>query len=246
LKQEFINQDRWDRSYDLLQLRVAPPDDPIRSWLEQQVPPGRGRCIELGCFPGRYLAVLGELGYEVNGIDRTPRITPDLRDWMQAQGYRVGEFTCGDVFANPVGGPYDIVCSFGLIEHFGQWKELLELHARMVAKNGLLVVSTPNFRGAYQRLLHQWLDPVNLAEHNLEAMQPMRWSEIAQALGFEVQMCGYIGPYDFWVGPQPRSILQKIVVRALGRLKPFGRCLPHNVGTYAPYCGMVARRTGRA
>ena len=159
MKKDYTTQESWDRGYDSLKLVIAPPEDAIRVWLEKHVPPGRGRCLELGCFPGRYLAVLGELGYEVNGVDRTPRITPDLRDWMRAQGYRVGELTCGDVFAHTTGGPYDIVCSFGLIEHFGHWQELFELHARLVANNGLLIVSTPNFSGLYQRLLHQWLDP---------------------------------------------------------------------------------------
>lgn len=242
-KKDFTTQERWDRGYEGLKLQIAPPADPIRGWIEKQVPRGQGRCLELGCFPGRYLAVLGELGYEVNGVDRTPRITPELREWMRAQGYRVGEFSCDDVFTHPYSGSFDVVCSFGLIEHFSHWRELLEIHARLVADDGLLVVSTPNFRGTYQRILHQWLDPANLAEHNLEAMQPKLWAETVRALGFEIQMCGYIGPYDFWVGLQSRPMWQKLVLKCLRRLEPIGRCLPDNVGMYAPYCGLVARRS---
>jgi hypothetical protein len=186
--------------------------------------------------------VFGEQGYQVHGIDRTPRITPDLRDWMRKQGYRVGEFTCADVFTHSFDRQYEVVCLFGLIGHFSHWPDLLRIHAKLVKPNGLLMVSTPNFRGFYQRKLHEWLDQANLAEHNFEAMQPELWAEIVRPLGFEVQMCSYIGPYNFWVGAQPRSLLQKAVLKVLHRLKPWGCCLPDNVGSYAPYCGLVARR----
>ncbi|HEX5222715.1 MAG TPA: class I SAM-dependent methyltransferase [Verrucomicrobiae bacterium] len=244
MNKEFIDQDRWDQSYEQLQLSIAPPDDPIRKWVEKFTPPagGSGSCLELGCFPGRYLAVFAELGFEVHGLDRTPRITPDLRDWMHQQGYAVGEFICGNVFQHAFSRQYDVVCSFGLIEHFSNWAELLEIHARLVTPGGTLIVSAPNFRGFYQRKLHEWFDPVNLAEHNLDAMHPKRWADTIRPLGFAVEMCGYIGPYDFWVGAQPRAAWQVLAIKVLRRLKLLGRCLPDNVGFYAPYCGLVARR----
>lgn len=242
MKHDFISQERWDQGYESLPLEIAPPGDPIRTWLEKYVPPGRGSCIELGCFPGRYLAVLGELGYEVHGIDRTPRITPDLRDWMRDEGYRIGEFTCGDVFTHPYGRQYDVVCSFGLIEHFGQWAELVKIHAKLVLNGGLLVLSTPNFRGWFQRVMHEWLDPANLAEHNLEAMLPSRWADVIQPLGFEIVACGYIGPFDFWTATQTRPRSQEFTLKIIRRAKRLGRWLPDNIGIYAPYCALVARK----
>jgi L-malate glycosyltransferase len=242
VSKDFTTQERWDQSYESVRFEVAPVGDPIRDWLEKFIPPVPGSCFELGCFPGRYLAVFGERGYELHGIDRTPRITPDLCEWMRKQGYPVGKFTCGDVFTHPFDRQYEVVCSFGLIEHFGHWPELLQIHARLVKPGGLLIVSTPNFRGLYQRKLHQWLDQANLAEHNLDAMQPGRWAELVRPLGFDVTMCGYIGPYDFWVGSGSRPKWERAILKGLRMLKPLGRCLPDNVGLYAPYCGLVARR----
>ena len=241
-KKDFITQDRWDQGYEKLALQVAPPADPIRRWLEKHIPRGKGTCLEFGCFPGRYLAVLGEMGYEVNGIDLTPRLERDLPDWMRAQGYRTGEFIQADVFQHSFAKNYDVVCSFGLIEHFAHWPELVEKHAQLVRPGGWLALSTPNFRGALQQSLHRWLDPVNLAEHNLEAMQPKHWAELVQGLGFEIVMCGYIGPFDFWVGNQSRSSFQHFTLKVIRRLKMIGRALPDNVGFYAPYCGLVARK----
>lgn len=245
MKEDFITQGRWDTGYEQLDLQPASEDDQIRVWLEKFVPPGNGECLEIGCFPGRYLAVLAELGYEVHGIDRTPRVTPDLRDWMRSQGHRTGEFVRGDVFLHTFDRQFDVVCSFGFIEHFNRWPELVQLHAHLVKDRGWLALSTPNFRGGLQRFLHQQLDAVNLAEHNLDAMQPQRWSQIVQAMGFEIVMCGYIGPFDLWVGPyQSRSLLQRIALEGIRRMKPLIRCLPDNVGAYAPYCGLIARKLG--
>ena len=241
-KNDFTTQERWDRSYEQFDLQVAPPDDPIRRWVERYLPRGSGSCLEFGCFPGRYLAAIGEMGYEVNGIDLTPRLEKDLPNWMRAQGYRTGEFFRADVFTHPFAKQYDVVCSFGLIEHFVRWPELVERHARLVRAGGWLVLSTPNFRGTFQRWMHQWLDAANLAEHNLDAMQPQRWAELVQPLGFTPVMCGHIGPFDFWTGPQERPSFQRFTLKVIRRLKPLGRVLPDNVGCYAPYCGLVARK----
>ena len=41
-----------------------PVPERVRDWLERHVPRGTGSAVELGCVPGNYLAVLGELGYE--------------------------------------------------------------------------------------------------------------------------------------------------------------------------------------
>jgi len=241
-KTDFIAQERWDQGYEKLALQVAPPDDPIRRWLQKYIPRGTGTCLEFGCFPGRYLAVLGEFGYEVNGIDLTPRLERDLPNWMRAQGYRTGQFIQADVFTHQFEKTYDVVCSFGLIEHFAQWPELVERHASLVRPGGWLALSTPNFRGALQQGLHRWLDSVNLAEHNLEAMQPRLWAERVKRLGLEVVMCGHLGPFDFWVGSQPRSFFQQTSLKVILRLKRIGRLLPDDVGLYAPYCGLIARK----
>ena len=176
----FCEQRLWDEGYVKSDLFVAPPDDLIRRWLQKNIPPGQGSCLELGCFPGRYLAVFGELGYEVNGIDLTPRVELDLKPWLQQRGYQVGELIRDDVFTHPFGRRYDIVCSFGLIEHFEDWPGLLRRHAELVAEGGTLIVSTPNFRTGIQGLLHRWCDQENLGRHNLAAMFPDKWAQVAR------------------------------------------------------------------
>ncbi len=239
----FTTQKRWDESYVGLKLEIAPPQDAVRTWIEQWVAPGQGDCLELGCFPGRYLAVLGELGYELNGVDLTPRVESDLPDWLGQQGYRLGNFCRADIFQHDFRRQYDVVCSFGLVEHFGQWAELIQAHARLVKPKGLLLVATPNFRGWAQRLLHEWLDRANLAEHNLEAMQPAQWSAQVAAMGFSVLSCGWFGRVDFWSNPDPnRSLVKRAALRGVRKMLPVLRWLPEGFASYSPYCGLAARK----
>jgi SAM-dependent methyltransferase len=238
----FYEQRLWDEGYVQAELFVAPPDDLIRRWLQKHVPPGQGSCLELGCFPGRYLAVFGELGYEVNGIDLTPRVELDLKPWLQRRGYRVGEFIRDDVFTHTFGRRYDIVCSFGLIEHFEDWPGLLRRHAELVAEGGTLIVSTPNFRGGIQRLLHRWCDQENFYRHNLAAMFPDKWAQVAQAQNFEVIEAGCVGSFDFWYGAQRRNLLQKTVVKTVRRSVSWAQKLPLNNPAFAPFFGLIARK----
>ncbi len=78
---------------------------------------------------------------------------------------------------------YDVVCSFGLIEHFSNWAELLRGMRIMSRPGAWLVVSTPNFRGWFQQAFHRLVDRVNFDRHNLDAMQPARVGKSNPAAG---------------------------------------------------------------
>lgn len=59
----------------------------------------------------------------------------------------------------------DVVSSFGFIEHFTNWREVLAKHAEPVADDGHLIIEAPNFTGAFQRWLHVNFDKANSARH---------------------------------------------------------------------------------
>ena len=240
-----LPQSDWDASYSASELWTAPPGDPIRIWIEKFIPKSQGTCLELGCFPGRFLAVFGELGYELHGIDLTPRVETDLKYWLKSKGYLIGEIVRDDVWTYPFARKFDVVCSFGLIEHFVEWEKLIALQSELVADGGWLVLSTPNFRGRVQNLFHRWFDKENLEKHNLDAMRPERWKQIVQPLGFEMVNAGYLGPFDMWCGPGKRNAFQKFVVKVVRRLIPFLQWVPCRSAALAPYCGLIARKVRR-
>jgi SAM-dependent methyltransferase len=234
----------WDRLYANLRLGIAARHKPVRQWIERWVPSGTGTCFEIGCYPGRYLAVFGELGYRLSGIDQSSRVLDRLPQWLNSRGYRLGSFHNEDFFEfhQRTKERFQVVCSFGFIEHFSDWRTVLEMHAGLVGSGGLLVVSVPNFRGAVQRRLRELLDHDNLSRHNLATMAPQEWAAHLEPLGFEVQFAGSFGRFDFWSDSE-LSLWRRTGVLGVKALLPLLRLLPES-GLYSPHCGIIARRAG--
>ena len=108
-------QEYWDRTYHKTQFAVAPEGHTLRRWIEAWVPPDpHASAFEVGCYPGRFLAVLGERGYELNGIDTMDDVG-EMADWMRSQGYRVGAIAGGDFFDVGPERRFDVVLSLGFI-----------------------------------------------------------------------------------------------------------------------------------
>ena len=239
---DFVEQTYWDKSYQQIQFTTLPESDPIKIWLNTFIPKGNGTCIEVGCFPGGILSCFGEIGYELHGIDLTPRIEHDLPIWLNSKGYHVGKFTREDFTRFNPKTEYDIVASFGFIEHFSDWQAILLKHASLVKKGGLLVVEAPNFRGLVQRLLHFLFDKKNYERHNIDSMKPDEWGKIANDLGFEVIFCGFFGNFLFWADDYKRNWAQKITINLIqSATKRILKKLP-NSRAYSPFCGLICRR----
>ena len=233
----------WDRSYETHALAAAATDDPLRRWLESRMRGHRGSCLELGCFPGRFLAVMGELGFELHGVDLTPRVATDLVPWLAGRGHRLGRFARADLFRYPYPQRYDVVCSFGVIEHFADWPAFLSHQAGLVAPGGIIVVTAPNFRGFVQRALHRWLDRENYDRHCLAAMRPAAWAAHLAGRGWTVLEHGGLGAFDFWVEPAERGPPARAALWLASTLRrPAARILPADASWCSPYLRLIARR----
>ena len=240
-------QSYWDNSYADYHFQAVPKDDVIRVWIEKFVPDaGSGSCFEAGCFPGRYLAIFAAKGYEVNGIDLTPRVTDELPEWFKNQGYRCGLFQRQDFFQFNTSTRFNVVCSFGFIEHFKNWKEVIAKHADLTADNGYVVIVTPNFKGVLQQVIHRYLDSENLKRHYLPSMNPRKWKKILAAHGFEIAYAGYIGTFDFWVDKAPQSFFKKLIYHSLHKYKSLISRFAGTGSFASPYIGIVAKKNSTA
>ncbi len=243
IKNNLAEQSYWDNSYSDYQLTDAANDnDIIKSWIKKFIPANRdGDCFEIGCFPGRYLTFMGKLGYKLNGLDLTPRVVKEFPEWLRSQGYQTGNFSQEDFFAYADTQKYDVVCSFGFIEHFKNWEVVFEKHLSLVKDGGYLVIETPNFKGLFQRWIHYFLDYTNYRRHYIPAMNPVKWAKLCRENGFEVVHHGYIGEFQFWVDEQPTGGWRKKMFEKLIQYYPRLKKLPANKKLYSPYCGIIAR-----
>lgn len=155
--------------------------------------------LEIGCYPGNFMPTISRLGYTVSGIDFHPKLNK-LGEWLNQNNYNCGNLYQGDFFkiAKETNIKYDLVYSLGFIEHFTNWDKVLLMHADLVNKNGLLIITCPNFAGFWQYLYHCIWDKPNLAKHYLPSMNPQKWAFILENNGFEIQYSGYFGGGFFW------------------------------------------------
>lgn len=217
----------------------------IDTFIKKYIPKiSNGTCIEIGSYPGPHLATFGDLGYTLNGIDFHPDNSLSLPIWLNKENYEVGIFQSVDFFEFETNQKYDVVASFGFIEHFINYKEVIEKHASFVANDiGYLIITTPNFRGCLQYFLHKFFDKKNLALHNTESMNPRIWKNILEEAGFEIIYHGYFGNFWFWHGhenlPKWKKKLLWVIERAIPRIR---RILWFQSSIFSAYAGIVARK----
>lgn len=111
--------------------------------------------IELGCGGGNFLPYFQKQykNFEIFGIDNSPegkRIA-----LMRLKGkIPDSNIKLGDILKNPIKNiEFDIVFSFGLIEHFDDPEIALKKHVELLKKDGLLLCFVPNLSGLQGKLL---------------------------------------------------------------------------------------------
>ena len=203
--------------------------------------------LEIGSFPGTLIPIVGRKGYIVHGVDYNSRNGVDLPNWLKSLNLQVGKFWVSDFFTfkYDVVKRFDLVTSFGFIEHFENFDEVIKEHLDLVVAGGKVIITTPNFKGWMQYLPHRIFDNENLKNHFLKSMNPSKWKKILEANGFEVKYYGFFGSYLFWVDPnQKRSKIQKYYLKQTHRLiynlnKVFQKFkIESNI--FSAFCGIVA------
>lgn len=192
-------QKLWNETYSNRPIKLAGTSHPIVQLLKTHIPNRDGNAIELGCCPGTFLGHLGSLGYTLHGIDLAPSIR-EMELSYKAAGLPCGTFVQQDFFDFCRKPPmkYDVVTSYGFIEHFTNYEEVFFLHCRLVNKGGYVVVTFPNFSGNLQFALHSLFDKPNLERHNLNAMDLAPYVRMLESLKFDVLFAGYFGGFSFW------------------------------------------------
>ncbi len=168
--------------------------------------------VEVGCAPGRTMAYFHHhFGYRVAGIDY---VAEDLcRRTLAEGGVEAYRLYAMDFLEELPAERFDVVASFGFVEHFTDLETILARHVALVNPGGYVVVGVPNYRGA-QNLLRRLLDPAALARHNLAAMEPGTIRRILAGLGArEFPYCGHYRTFGVWLD---REDAPRWLCRAVG------------------------------
>lgn len=232
-------EEYWDKHWEGTVFEIAPKNHPIRQWIEREVPnTTTASCIEIGCYPGKFLAVFGEKGYELNGIDSFSNVSP-LSNWFKSKGYRCGYFYETDFLNFTPLIEYDMVCSFGFIEHFENWSEVLDKHLELLKTGGKIIIDVPNFNSLAYYPLYKFLEPKIIKEHVSSGMNLETIRSALIAKGCQINYSGYIGYFYFRFITKHDKFHQNIS-KAINLFRPLFKLFLGSF--YKRYIGIIATK----
>jgi 2-polyprenyl-3-methyl-5-hydroxy-6-metoxy-1,4-benzoquinol methylase len=191
-------------------------------------------CLEVGALPGDFLVYFHERhSYKVTGVDFADS-EQVFHDTMRLNGVSDYEYVNADFLDFRPGRTFDVVASFGFVEHFDDYGAILQRHCDLVGERGYLVVGVPNFRNL-QFVYHSVFDRQNLRIHNLAAMDPSTIHAELTQRGFRRLFVGYWGGLELWREPGLESAFLRLADAAVRRVaNSIGRHVP-NSHLYSPF-----------
>lgn len=200
-------------------------------------------CLEIGCYPGRFLRYFSERFHlEISGLEYVEWCATQCEELLSNVNCRCTVHH-GDLFKWETNDLWDVVSSFGLIEHFEDTRDVIENHARFLAPGGVLVITFPRHDGIYGDIMGA-VAPERLAMHNrMSLQQAVEAVESVDGLHLaEARLLGRIGfgasRLREWLqsrGPVTRAGLgySMRAIESAGRILPNSRLLSPHAGILA-------------
>lgn len=146
--------------------------------------------LEVGCFPGRFLVYFAKrFGYRPSGIDFLAD-TEAIRRHLTEAGVAPGDIVKADFFAFAPERRWDVVSSFGFVEHFDDLDGVVARHAALAKPGGHIVLGVPNLHTVAAQLLMRDV----MSAHNLGTMDPKRIAQACERASCRVLECRYVYP----------------------------------------------------
>ena len=164
--------------------------------LKETLPNVQGEVLEIGCAPGKWLAFMAtEFKLKPNGIEYSEAGMQATTKNFQLLGLTSGRIQTGDFFQIVPDRQFDVVMSFGFIEHFSDVDAVVSRHLQWLKPGGTLILGVPNFRGVYY-FLQKLLDKGILEKHNLDVMCPEYFYHLADCHELKPVAIRYIGSFE--------------------------------------------------
>ena len=167
--------------------------------------------IEIGGFPGRYLAYLAlkydlqptclDYNSDTSQIDATFKI-------MKVKNYHILQ---RDFTKYVPENQYDYLISNGFIEHFKNFDEILDLHTQYLKPEGKMLIMIPNMKG-YIRFYKYLVDYKNLKVHNIRCMSLDVFKQFAKRNNLRIIYLDYHGGFPYNVH-QKLDIIRKFIYK---------------------------------
>lgn len=212
------------------------------------------KMLEVGCANSVWLPYFAkELGFDVTGLDYSELGCESERKVLKNSGVR-GDIMCADFFAPPAEAveKFDVVSSFGVVEHFVPTEGCLKAFARFLKQNGRILTVIPNVQGSIGFLMKLTNRPF-YDKH--VSLSPKTLAAAHEKAGFEVLSSKYVMSNNFYVpnttGLDQNAISTKVknaVLQNLGRFSLVTLALGEKIDLkltsklFSPYIICVGRK----
>ena len=199
--------------------------------------------IELGGFPGYYATYLKKY----QKLDTTLfdyYIHQELiNQLLEKNDLKPGDINIieADLFNYQPEKLYDMVLSFGLIEHFNDTKAIIETHLQFLKLGGVLFITLPNFKSV-NGWVQRNFDKENYDKHNINSMDLQLLKDSCKQLGLKDIEAYYHGRFTVWLeNKAEQSKAAKAIVKAIwvaGKIAT--RIVPVESKSLSPYIVLKA------
>jgi asparagine synthase (glutamine-hydrolysing) len=235
-----------DRSSSFTPWKVA--SSPYDRIFEAHLPRGEGRvCAEIGAYPGAILASLAlRLGYEPVAIEYSEHAA-HIGQLLEHNGIAKYRILQKD-FLEVRDEQFDLTCSFGFVEHFRNYPEIIRQHVALTRPGGHIVISVPRLDG-FQGLLYRHVYRARTWESIRDSHNPaiMNLHELTRLLslgGNEVRFAGHLfggSIYFPWTADFLRPDMRWLV-RYLNMIHDGREEATPSDGFYSPHLMVIAQR----
>ena len=241
------SRDYWDRSRKKEFKPWEVKETQFSRILEKYLPVNdKFSCVEIGAYPGANLCDMAKrFKYYPVAIEFS-----DYRDHIEKllrfNGIEKFKVLKQD-FLEPIDMKFDVVTSFGFIEHFQNYEEIIDRHVDLLKPGGYLVISCPyldNFQGKLRELVYteEKLSQV-LSSHNLKVMN---LDEIKRVLGkYDIEIClaDFVMGNKIWLDPNADYVKpeMKWLVKYLLTINAAGGERIASSKLYSPMIMVIAR-----
>ena len=197
----------WENAWAtvrILQIKSKRRSHELHGLFKSYLPAGKKSLFEVGCALGSWMAYFSkDFGYKVDGIELAPLAHAKTIQNLRLLGIKATVY-CGDVLSF-TGGPYDIVFSYGFVEHFPDTDLVLKKLGDLCKPGGYVVTAVPSMEG-----LNWWISrtcrPSVAAGHYPIGIDGLE--EMHRRQGFETICLRRYGGF-FLVSPWEKTTLAK-------------------------------------
>jgi SAM-dependent methyltransferase len=241
---DLAGKEHWDKreggAKPRLPSKLNVTVDDLLGLLEPLVFPG-SRVLEVGCAPGKFLlwCALAKQARAcgVEYAESSHRMTAQLFTDADAPADIRKEDFMQTTFEP---GSFDMVYSFGVIEHFTDPGPMVKKHFEMLRPGGTAIITVPHFGAGYGWLCRR-MDREAYDIHNISIMSERAMLALAPA-GADASAFrfGRISPWQLPWDKFPKlvSSISCYALNAVGLLQPF------EIGPLCPWLALKIKKAG--